>query len=175
VSRLNHRRAVTIPSRAVTIPSDENYAAGGDSVQKSRRLPSARTVGLAIGMGRTLIGVAFLAAPMPALRLLGVDTATAARTSWLSRMTAARDGVLGAGTLMSSASGRGSAPWLLAGAVADAADAAAIAAALRTRKVAGAGAIGMVGVAGAAAVVGLWATAASGLPLRRRGSARVDR
>jgi hypothetical protein len=146
---------------AVTIPSTDDYAAGGDSVPRSRRLPSARSVGLAIGVGRTLIGATFLAAPVPALRMLGVDTATAARTTWLSRMTAARDGVLGAGTLMSSASRRGSAPWLLAGAVADAADAAAIAAALRTRKVAGIGAIGMGGAAGVAAAVGLWAAAAS--------------
>lgn len=154
MSRHNRRHALAILST-------ENHGIGDDPVRQSRRLPSARNVGLAIGVGRTVIGAAFLAAPVPALRMLGVDTATAARTSWLSRMTAARDGVLGAGTLMSSASRRGSAPWLLAGALADAADAAAIATALRNGKVAGIGAIGMVGAAGAAAAVGVWAAAAS--------------
>lgn len=159
MSRPNRRRAVTIPATG-------NYA--GDSARPARRLPSVRSVALAIGLSRTLIGATFLAAPVPALRMLGVDTATAKRMTWLSRMAAARDGVLGAGTLMSSANGRGSAPWLLAGAVADAADAAAIAAALRTRKVAGIGAIGMVGAAGAAAAVGLWAAASAGKGARRQ-------
>ncbi|MDP9094852.1 MAG: hypothetical protein M3N95_18420 [Actinomycetota bacterium] len=146
---------------AATIPSTEQYAADSGSVPRPRRLPPARSVGLAIGVGRTLIGASFLAAPVTALRVLGVDSATAARTSWLSRMTAARDGVLGAGTLMSAATGRGAAPWLVAGAVADVADAAVIAAAVRSRRLGGVVALGMVGAAGAAAAAGLWAAAAA--------------
>jgi hypothetical protein len=147
--------------RATTSQPTDKYVTDRDSVRISGRLPSAHRVALAIGIGRTVIGATFLAAPVAALRVLGVDTATASRTTWLSRMTAARDGVLGAGTLASSAKRNGAAPWLLAGAVADAADAAALATALRTRKVAGFGAIGMVGAAAAAAVVGVWAAVES--------------
>jgi hypothetical protein len=145
-----------------------NYVAAPDSVRgPSRlpsargpsRLPSARTIGLSVGAGRLAIGAIFLLAPVPSVRLLGLDTATAARITWLARMTAGRDGVLGAGTLMSAARRDGAGAWLLAGAVSDAVDAAVLVAALREGKVRGwraqfvtAGAIAAAVVATGAAV-----------------------
>ena len=100
-------------------------------------VPSARTIGLSVGAGRLAIGAIFLAAPVASVRLLGLDTATARRTTWLARMTAARDGVLGAGTLVSCAREDGAVAWLLAGSVSDAVDAAVLVAALREGKVHG--------------------------------------
>lgn len=130
-----------------------------DSVQCPSRLPSARTIGVSVGAGRLAIGAIFLAAPVTSVRLLGLDTATAARVTWLARMTAVRDGVLGAGTLASSARQNGAGGWLLAGAVSDAMDAAVLVAALREGKVRGwraraisAGAAGAALLAAAAAV-----------------------
>ncbi|PZS15368.1 MAG: hypothetical protein DLM57_12890 [Pseudonocardiales bacterium] len=133
--------------------------AAPDSVPVLRRLPSARTIGLTVGAGRAAIGAIFLAAPVSSVRLLGLDTATATRVTWLARMTAARDGVLGAGTLVSSARREGAGGWLLAGSVSDAVDAVVLVAALRDGKVRGrraqaitAGAIGAALAAAAAAV-----------------------
>ena len=84
-----------------TARSLHTYVADADSVPLSRRLPSARTIGLCVGAGRVAIGAVFLAAPVTSVRLLGLDTATAARITWLARMTAVRDTVLGAGTVAS--------------------------------------------------------------------------
>jgi hypothetical protein len=104
-----------------------------------------------VGAGRVAIGAVFLAAPVTSVRILGLDTATAARITWLARMTAVRDTVLGAGTVVSTGRRRGGAGWLLAGSVSDAADAAVLAAALREGKIKGwrpqAIAIGAVGAA----------------------------
>jgi hypothetical protein len=108
----------------------------------------------AIGFGRLLLGGTFLAAPVPATRILGLDTATAKRVSFLARMMAARDVAIGAGT---AGSGRPRA-WLLAGAFADATDAAVLAAALRSGRARGPVAMGVVGGAAVAAAV---ATAAA--------------
>ncbi len=137
---------------AISVPS-------ADSVQFFSRLPSARTIGICVGATRLTIGAVFLAAPVASVRLMGLDSATAARVSWLARMTAARDGVLGAGTLASSASRSGAVGWLLAGSISDAADAAVLVSALRQGKLGGwraqaisAGAVGAAIVAGAAAV-----------------------
>jgi hypothetical protein len=88
---------------------------------------------------------------------MGLDTATAARVAWLGRMTAARDAALGAGALSSVLRGRSPAPWLLAGAAADVADAAVVASAMRDRRVGGLGAAGSVAVAVGAAALGVWA------------------
>lgn len=65
-------------------------------------------------------------------------------------MTAARDVALGVGTLVTSARGRGSGGWLLAGAACDLADAAALTGAITRRQVAPVAAAGI--VAGALAV-----------------------
>jgi hypothetical protein len=97
---------------------------------RGSRLPA-----LAIGGGRVAVGLVFAINPVLSVRMLGVDSATATRLSWLARMTAARDIALGVGTLAGAISGRGSSGWLLAGGVCDIADAAAIGAALKQRQV----------------------------------------
>jgi hypothetical protein len=125
---------------------------------------------LAIGSARVAVGVTYLAAPVNATRMLGVDGATATRVAWLARMTAARDLVLGAGTVVATmTSGRNSA-WLAAGMVCDAVDAAVIAAAARQRRLdrlraAVAVTAAVAGVAGGAVALALPAVDA----LRNRG------
>ena len=109
-----------------------DVAQGEKVAPAARRHRLARKIGLAVGGGRFAIGCAALADPVAAIRLLGVDTATASRAAWLARMCAARDAALGAGTISSVASRRGQTSWLLAGAVADAGDAAAFALAVRS-------------------------------------------
>ncbi|HEV7193896.1 MAG TPA: hypothetical protein VGN35_11905 [Jatrophihabitantaceae bacterium] len=137
---------------------------GGDSVPSRRAIPNARTVAVGIGLARIAIGAVFFAAPVTALRIVGADSATATRVTWLSRMTAARDAVLGAGTTQSALAG-GGAGWLLAGAVSDAVDAVALAQAVRERRAGGIGATGMVAAAVGTSALGLWAALGS----RRRG------
>jgi hypothetical protein len=83
-----------------------------------------------IGVGRVVIGAAFLVSPVTSTRVLGLDSATAKRITFLARMAAARDISLGVGTL-SADSGSSAAQWLLAGAAADVVDAAVLVAALR--------------------------------------------
>ncbi len=136
-----------------------SYVPNADSVPLSGRFPSAGTIGLSIGAARVAIGAIFLAAPVPSVRILGLDTATADRITWLARMTAVRDTVLGTGTVVSSGRRRDAAGWLLAGAASDAIDAAVLAAALREGKLRGwrpqaiaVGALGAALVAAAAAV-----------------------
>lgn len=141
-TRLNRSRVTTKPST--------------DSVTFLSRLPSPRTIGVSVGAARMAVGAVFLAAPVTSVRLLGLDTATAARVAWLARMTAVRDGVLGAGTLASSAHGKGSGAWLAAGAVSDTVDAVVLLDAVRAGKAGGwrvnAAAVGAIGAALAAAV-----------------------
>lgn len=107
------------------------------------QLPSLalRDLGVGIGIGRSVLGAAFLADPELAVRVIGADSATAARVTWLSRMAAIRDLALGAGTSISTLSARRSArkghdstTWLLAGAICDAVDATAIATAARQHR-----------------------------------------
>ncbi|MDT4934000.1 MAG: peptide-methionine (R)-S-oxide reductase [Pseudonocardiales bacterium] len=129
-------------------------------------LPSADSAGVALGALRLAVGGTFFAAPATSLRLMGMDTATAGRVTWLARMTAARDAAVGAGTLATVSRGRSGSGWLLAGAFCDAVDAAVLAAALRARKAGGFGAVAMVGAAAASAGVGMWAAAATRRPCR---------
>lgn len=105
------------------------------------------------------VGAFFFAAPVLSVRLLGLDSATAKRVTWLARMTAARDGALGAGTLAAAASGRGARSWMLAGSFCDAADAAVLVAALRSGRLKGLAATAITAGAAAAAVLGAAATA----------------
>lgn len=123
------------------------------------RTPTRRAIGVSIGAGRLLIGAVFMAAPEGSVRLLGLDTATARRVAWLARMTAARDGVLGAGTLAATTRGTGEAAWLVAGAVSDTADAVVLAAALRDGRVRGLRARAITAGAAVAAGLAILATA----------------
>lgn len=61
------------------------------------RLPEARSLALKLVAGRSVIGAVIMAAPVPAARMLGADTATAQRVTWLTRMLGVRDGAIGVG------------------------------------------------------------------------------
>ena len=98
-----------------------------------------RASAMAIGIGRVAIGTAFGLAPEFGVRLIGADTATARRVTWLSRMVAGRDVALGVGTVAGSRRGGGSA-WVLAGAFADAVDTAAVIVAMQQGRLRGPGA-----------------------------------
>jgi hypothetical protein len=90
-----------------------------------------------IGLARAGLGVSLLTAPVPLIRMVGVDTATARRMSWVTRLAAARDLGLGIGTLAAvRAAGSGgeavdAARWVAIGAAADVADTVIVTAALR--------------------------------------------
>ncbi len=100
------------------------------------QLRDPQTLGLALGAGRIVLGASALAAPVTSARMLGLDTATAARVAWLTRMMAVRDAAIGIGVVSTRDSG--SAPaWLLAGGVSDAVDAVVVAGALRQGRLRG--------------------------------------
>lgn len=112
-----------------------------------RRGTLARTVALGCGLVRTVAGVGLLARPETFPRALGVDSVTATRVGWLTRIVAGRELALGAGTLHALATGRPLRPWLLAQAVSDAADAGALLLAVRDRQVSPPRALAVVAVA----------------------------
>lgn len=116
-------------------------------------LPDAAASTVQLGVGRTVAALGILVAPVVSGRLLGVDTATAQRVTWLTRMMGVRDAALGVGALASTRTG-GSRAWLAAGAVADAVDVVVLIGALRQGRVKGLAARGTVAVAAGAAVVG---------------------
>jgi hypothetical protein len=146
------------------------YGASGHSVLPAGQLSASLhrfgrpdVVVSVLALTRVAVGAVFLAAPVLAVRLLGVDTATARRVRFLARMTAARDISLGAGTLAEGAT-PGAVPWLLASAASDVVDAVAMSAAIRqgaVRRLPGGVAATS---AAAAAVLGTWAA----LRLRRK-------
>src|SRR5690242_13082435 len=88
-------------------------------------------IGLALGATRVGVGVGFLLAPVTSTRVLGLDSATAKRITFLARMTAVRDLVVGAGTLASRRQPRALRTWVLAGAIADLGDTLVISSAIR--------------------------------------------
>lgn len=102
----------------------------GTVPELGRFLPTPQSVVLGFGIGRVALGTAFLVAPVASTRVLGLDSATAKRVTFLARMAAARDIGLGAGTL-SAGPTRAAVPWLLAGAGADLVDATVLVGALR--------------------------------------------
>jgi hypothetical protein len=161
---LRHRRSSAADAADAVSGAVDTFVHKAESVASRRRFVDPHTLTLVIGGGRTLIGLAFGAAPVAAIRSLGVDGATAARMEWLARMTAARDTVLGAGTLVAARRGHGTRTWLLAGAAADAADAFAITAAVKSRRVGGVGAWASGALGAGAAIAGVWAA----LGTRRR-------
>ena len=127
----------------------------------SDRMPSDRLIAAGIGSARVAIGVSFLSSPVTFLRLVGLDTATATRVTWLARTAGIRDVALGVGTLVASATGRDDTPWLLAGAACDAVDAVVTSAAARDRRIdrfraslVTAGAVASVVASGAALAIG---------------------
>ncbi|SDJ22350.1 hypothetical protein SAMN05444157_2345 [Frankineae bacterium MT45] len=135
---------------------------------RRRRIPRIplRHAALGIGVGRTALGTTFLVHPVFSTRVIGLDTGTATRVSWLARMAAVRDVSIGIGTLATALGHRGRAPWLVAGAVSDLVDGAVIANAAQERRLDPVrGAVGSALAVGAAAVgfVAAWDS------FRRRG------
>jgi hypothetical protein len=120
-----------------------------------------------LGASRLALGGIFLAFPVPSVRLLGVDSASAARLSWLARMAAARDLALGVGVLRAAVTQRGRVPALLGSALVDAADAVLIAVAARDARVDRVRGLAMAAGAAGAACAGIVAAA----DLLRRGRA----
>lgn len=148
------RRPLTRAATAAPVASTSVRSA--DSVPLLRRVPSGRTVALALGVARTAAGAGLAAAPVQSARVLGHDTATATRAAWLVQAMGARDVALGLGTLR-SAGRRGAGLWLLAGAVADLGDAAALDTALRQGRLRGPVARAVSVVAAASAAAAVWA------------------
>jgi hypothetical protein len=85
---------------------------------------------------RTGIGVALLVRPELLARSLGVDSLTASRVGWVSRMVGVREVVLGLGGLRAVLRGRDVRDWVHAQATCDAVDAAAVALAVARGQVA---------------------------------------
>lgn len=117
-------------------------------------LPAPDTTAFQISAARTALAVAIMAAPVTSLRLLGADGATAQRVTWLTRMTAVRDGALGVGGVWAARRGAPVAPWLIGGAVADVVDAVVTARAVQQGRVKGAIPTAVVPLAGLTAAVG---------------------
>lgn len=119
-------------------------------------LPEPQVLARQFSIGRTLVAASMLAAPVPAARLMGLDSATARRVGWLSRMMAVRDGALGVGGLDALRRDGDARPWLLGGAVSDAVDAVVIGRALASGRLKGARpaaiALGAAGLAALGAV-----------------------
>ncbi len=125
-------------------------------------VPPAATA-QALCVGRIVIATKFLLTPVATTRLVGLDTGTARRVSWLTRMMAGRDAALGIGGLLAARRGADPTPWVVGGAAADAVDAVVLAHALRTRQLRGA--VPVLATVGAAGVAVLGA--ATAVRLRR--------
>jgi hypothetical protein len=129
------------------------------------RLPEPGGMAFQLAAGRTATGAVVLALPVLSARLLGTDSATAKRVTWLTRMMAVRDAAIGAGGLATARAGSSQTPWLVAGAVCDAVDAIVLTQALRQGRVKGVTAAAVVPLAAGAAAVG----ALTAIRLRRAG------
>jgi hypothetical protein len=117
------------------------------------KVPDTHALAWQIAAGRTVIATSIMAAPVASARALGTDTATAQRVSWLTRMTAIRDGAIGVGGVLAARRGA-AAPWLLAGAASDLVDAVVIGKALRDGRIKGVVATVTVPLAALTAVAG---------------------
>src|SRR3954470_23324647 len=155
--------AVTKPNdrAAARIPSDlrGNRAAG--VVRRTDvaglRLPVPEVVAGALSverlaLSRAAVGVSMITRPRSLPRLLGVDSAAAARMSWSTQMLGAREVALGLGALVAlrRPDRRAARLWLLAGLLSDAVDALAVGAAVEQGRVSKVTGTGLVAVAGGA-------------------------
>jgi len=127
------------------------------------RILEPDVMALQLAAGRTAAGALILALPVLSARLLGADSATAKRVSWLTRMLAIRDAAIGAGGLAAVRGTDSAAPWILAGAISDAVDAMVLTHAVRQRRANRLTAVAVVLVAAGAAALG----AVTALRLRR--------
>lgn len=125
-----------------------------------------------LAQGRAGIGVAMLVQPAALPQRLGVDSAAARRTSWVSSMLGAREVALGLGTLVAlrrvqkGGDPRAARLWLMAGILCDTVDALAVARAVGAGQATAAPGLGLVGVAGTATALQVAALTGDG-PLGR--------
>lgn len=128
-------------------------------------LPEPEALARQIAAGRAVIAASILASPVRSARMMGADTATAQRVTWLTRMMGVRDAAIGIGGV-SALRGKGNAsgPWLLAGAASDAVDALVIAGALKRGRIKGVVPAAIVPLAAGTAALG----AVTALRLRGR-------
>ena len=133
------------------------------------RPPSRRKAALAalvaptrLAAGRTGAGVVMLARPRLMPQTLGMDSASAARGSWVVQMLGAREIALGLGTLASLRSDdrRATRTWLTAGVLCDGLDAVVVGAAVLSGRLSK--------PVGGAVVLTALAAAAGGLQTLRR-------
>lgn len=117
-----------------------------------------------LALGRTAVGVGMVARPRLLPMSLGVDSAAATRTTWVTQMLGAREIALGLGTLASLRRGNRDETrlWLWAGLLSDAVDALAVGGAAVQGRVSKPAAAAVVAVAGGAAYVQLTALSGTG-------------
>jgi hypothetical protein len=111
------------------------FRGGNERADNDRGGVTAATAAAALGVARSVFGVAMAVAPALLPRLLGADATTARRLGYLTRMVAARELALGVGTLRAVGTGDDLRSWFVAQAMSDAGDAVAIAAAVRAGRV----------------------------------------
>jgi hypothetical protein len=112
-----------------------------------------------LSIGRAAAGVSMVARPRMLPTSLGVDSAAAARTAWVTQMLGAREIALGLGTLVASRGSdrRAARLWLYAGLLSDAVDALAVGTAVAQGRVSKAAGGALVAVAGGAVATQLLA------------------
>ena len=105
-----------------------------------------------LSLGRAAVGVTMITRPRTLPRLLGVDSATAARMNWSTQMLGAREVALGLGAFVAlrRPDRKAARLWLLAGLLSDAVDALAVGAAVAQGRVSKVTGPGLVAVAGTA-------------------------
>jgi Domain of unknown function (DUF4267) len=115
-----------------------------------------------LSLGRTAVGVSMIVRPTMLATSMGVDSAAAARTSWVTQMLGAREIALGLGTLAARRAGdrRATRFWLYAGLLSDAVDALAVGAATARGQVSKAGGAAVTTAAGGAVYTQLRALSA---------------
>ena len=97
----------------------------------------ARQIVLAIALLRLAVGAVSTVQPTALPRGMGIDSATAGRATFITRMFASREIAIALGTGVAVArGGPGARPWLLASALADGADAVTLIAAARAGRTA---------------------------------------
>lgn len=121
-----------------------------------------RTIGIALGGLRCLIGAVMIGDPPRLARLLGVDSVTARRTGWLTMMIGAREVALGAGSLYTLGRGGSGQHGYAAQALTDAGDAFALVTAVRARRISTTIGVAVAASAAAGAALNLAAARAAG-------------
>jgi hypothetical protein len=124
-----------MPTDVSQLEPEDGWLVIASTEPRVDHLPANRLIAVGIGGSRVAVGVSFLSSPVTFLRLIGLDTASATRVTWLARTAGVRDVVLGVGTIVAAVTGRDDTSWLLAGAACDAVDAVVTGAAAREGRI----------------------------------------